>query len=120
LVQLSSAQGTNVDQYLRDLIENSDEPLKTALQSIDLKKEKINTPEELLSYLFSNKDKYPEENLIRAIINLISSKDITEGSLKSKIAPGGKNFMWIIWVVIGAGLLVLLLLLLKKKKDTKK
>jgi hypothetical protein len=120
LVRISSSPGATVDQYLNDLTDNSEEPLRMALKSIDLKKEKISTPEELLSYLFSNKDKYPQEDLITAIVNLISSKDIPEGSPKSKIASGGKNYMWIIWVVIGAGLLVLLLLLLKKKKDTKK
>jgi hypothetical protein len=120
LVRISSSPGSTAEQYLSDLIDNSEEPLKTALKSIDLKKEKINTPEELLTYLFNNNDKYPEENLTRALSNLISSKDIPEGSLKSKIAAGGKNNMWIIWVLIGAGLIVLLLMLLKKKKDTKK
>jgi hypothetical protein len=119
LVRISSSPGTTADQYLSDLIDNSEEPLKTALKSIDLKKEKIKTPEELLTFLFNNRDKYPEENLTRAIANLISSKDIPEGSLKSKITAGGKNYMWIIWVLIGVGLIGFLLLLLKKKKNTK-
>jgi LPXTG-motif cell wall-anchored protein len=120
LVQISSSPGANVEQYLLDLIENSEEPLKSALKSIDLKKEKINTPEELLSYLFSNNDKYPEEYLINAISNLISSKDIPEGGVKSKVATGGKNNMWIIWVLIVAGLTGLILLLMKKKKNNTK
>jgi tetratricopeptide (TPR) repeat protein len=120
LVQLSSSPGTKADQYLTDLIDNSDEPLKSALKSIDLKKEKINTPQELLLYLFNNKDKYPEENLIKAIANLIVSKDIPEVSLKSKIAPARNNSNWIIWVLAVVVLIGLTILFRKKRKDIKK
>jgi tetratricopeptide (TPR) repeat protein len=120
LVQLSSSPGTKADQYLTDLIDNSDEPLKSALKSIDLKKEKINTPQELLLYLFNNKDKYPEENLIKAIANLIVSKDIPEVSLKYKIAPARNNSNWIIWVLAVVVLIGLTILFRKKRKDIKK
>lgn len=119
LVQISSSPGTTVDQYLHDLIQNSEEPLKSALKSIDLQKEKIGTPEELLTYLFNNKDKYPVESLMKAIAALIASRDIPESGLKSTTAIGSKNNMWIVWILIGAGLLALLLLLLRKRKGTK-
>jgi len=35
--------------------------LASALKSIDLRKEGIKTPEDLILYLFTHKEKYPEE-----------------------------------------------------------
>jgi hypothetical protein len=112
---ISASPGTKVEQYLKDLIEHSDEPLTSALKSIDLKKEGINTPEELLSYLFNNKAKYSEASVNRSIANLISSKDISGEELKTKYSGNLKNNLWILWVVIGAGLISLFLILWKRK-----
>ena len=62
-----------------DLTDQSEEPLISSLKSLDLKKEKIKSPEDLLLYLITNKDKvkYPEESVFKAIANLIIAKDIT-------------------------------------------
>ena len=51
--------------------------------------------------------------------NLASSKDLTAGSIEANVPQAGKNYMWIIWVIFGAGLLLILLFLLKRKKDHK-
>ena len=44
LVMLSSLPKTSAEQFLRDLIEYSEEPLTSALKLLDLKKEKIKSP----------------------------------------------------------------------------
>jgi LPXTG-motif cell wall-anchored protein len=112
---ISASPGAKVEQYLKDLIDHSEEPLTSALKSIDLKKEGINTPEELLSYLFNNKGKYSETSLNRSIADLISSKNIAGEGLKTKNPGFWKNNLWILWIAIGAGLLSLFLIFWKRK-----
>ncbi|MGC1391289.1 MAG: nuclease [Bacteroidales bacterium] len=119
MVMISSLPGTDVEQYLNDLIAHSQEPLATTLKSIDLKKEGIKTPQDLLIYLFANKGKYPEESVSNSIANLISAKDISADSIKSYIAHRGKNNLWILWVLLGAGLTALILILWRRKRNQK-
>jgi hypothetical protein len=120
LVMISSVPNTKVEQYLNDLIAYSEEPFASALKSIDLKKEGIKTPEDLLMYLFRNKEKYPEEAVSKSIASLISAKDISAANIKSNIAPARKGNLWILWVLLGVGLLALFLILWKRKSNQKK
>ena len=120
LVMISSLPGTKVKQYLHDLIEHSEEPFATLLKSIDLKKEGIKTPEDLISYLFANKEKFPGEDVSRSIANLISSKDIAEESAKALLPVAKKGNLWILWVLLGSGLFILFFILWKRKKNIKK
>ena len=120
LVMISSLPDTKVDQYLNDLIAHSEEPLASVLKSIDLKKEGIKTPEDLLQYLFTNKEKYPEDAVSRSIANLIADKSISADNIKSHILPAGKGKLWILWVLLGVGILGLLLILWRKKRESEK
>ena len=49
----------------------------------------------------------------------VSSKDITSGVVKAIVPESGRDYMWIVWGLLGAGLLLILLILFKKKKDHK-
>ena len=120
LVIISSLPDTKVKQYLHDLIEQSEEPFATALRSIDLKKEGIKTPEDLISYLFANKEKFPEEAVSKSIANLISAKDISVDTIKSQLTTAKKGTLWILWVLLGTGLFIFFLVLWKRKKNYKK
>jgi hypothetical protein len=120
LVKISSSSDTKVEDYLRDLIAQSDEPLASMLKSIDLKKENIKTPEELISYLFANKDKYPLESLLKSIAKLITAKNLSVEGLKSQPSGAGHgNLIWILGIILGGGILGLILFLWwrKRKKD---
>jgi hypothetical protein len=118
-VGISASPDTKVEQYLKDLIAISEEPLATALRSIDLKKENIKTPEDLISYLYANKDKYPVEAVSRSIASLITAKEIPGEKIKTPLPGAGKNYLWIIWVLLGAGVIGLLLILWKRKRNRK-
>jgi hypothetical protein len=120
LVRISSLPDTKVDQYLHDLIEQSEEPLATSLKSIDLKKEGINTPEDLILYLYANKEKFPEESVTKSIANLISAKDVSADIIKSHLQTIKKGAPWILWVLIGSGLFILFFILWKINKNKKK
>jgi hypothetical protein len=120
LAAISSLPDTKVEQYFNDLIGHSEDPFASALKSIDLKKEHIKTPEDLIMYLFANKEKYPEEAVSKSIANLISAKDITAENIKSHFAPAKKGNLWILWVLIGAGILSLFLVFWRRKRNQEK
>jgi len=117
LVKISSSPDTKVEEYLKDLIAQSEEPLASLLKSIDLKKENIKTPEELISYLFANKDKYPLEALTRSIAKLIAAKNLSVEGLKLQPSAAGRgNLIWILGIILGAGILGLLIFLWWRKR----
>jgi LPXTG-motif cell wall-anchored protein len=116
LALVTSLPGTDAEKYLGDLINHSDESLATALKAIDLKKEGIKTPEELLSFLFRNKDKYSESQLDKSIADLIESKEIPQQNAIAKNTSLMKNNLWIVLVAIVALLLSLFLIFRKRKR----
>jgi hypothetical protein len=120
LVTISSLPDTEREQYLKDLIEYSEEPLTSSLKSIDLIKNKVNTPEDLVTYLLKNKEKYPEEAVLKTIANLISAKDISEDIIKSHFAVSRNEYLWLLWILIGAGILTLFFILWRRKRKQKK
>jgi LPXTG-motif cell wall-anchored protein len=121
LVTISSLPGSDVYKYLGDLAGQSDEPVKSALKAIDLKKEKIKNPEELLTYLITNKDKtkYPEDDVFKAIANLITIKDINADIINKQVSSTGSTNLWILWIIIGSGLIFVFFLFWKRRNKNK-
>ena len=122
LVTISALPGTETARYLRELIEQSEEPLLSSLKSLDLKKEKIKSPEDLLFYLLTNKDKvkFPEEALYKAIANLITSKNIPSDTIAAYQKTGTKSRLWILWLLLGTGFCFILFIFRNRRKNNKK
>ena len=122
LVSIGMMPGTDTRQFLNDLIEKSEEPLTHSLKSIDLKKEKIKSPRELLLFLLTNKDKvkYPDQELYKAIADLITSKNIPDSIVSSQQAPVVKTKLWLLWLALGAGFCFIFFIFMKRRKDRKK
>jgi hypothetical protein len=121
LATISSLPGTTAEQYLKELIEYSEEPFTSALKSIDLRQEKIKTPVDLISYLLINgdKNKYPEQAVIKSIARLIVANDIPADTIKSHAKSHG-GISWIVWILVVALLFIIFFIYLKRKKDNKK
>jgi hypothetical protein len=115
---ISSMPDTKAEQYLNDLIAKSEEPLTSALKSIDLKKSGIETPEDLINYLLTKKDLYP--NVYSSLANLVASGNIPDDIIKSHFAGNKCGYMWILWVAIGLGLFFLFFIFWKRKRKDKK
>ena len=119
MVAISSSPGTDAQQFLNDLIENADEPLKSYLKSIDLKKEKIKTSKDLLLFLMSDKNKgnYPEDALFRVIANVIESKDLPAETISGhKVSTDEKSNLWVLWVLIGVSFIFFIFYYNSRKK----
>jgi len=122
LSALNLLPDTTVEQYLDDLIKYSEEPLKTALKSLDLKKENIKSPKDLILFLLNNKDKekYPEEAIYKTIANLIEAKDISTESISSPLSTGKEIWSWVLLTLLGIGLFLFFFILWKRKKKENK
>ena len=118
LAGISTFRDTDVSQFLAELIENSEEPLLSSLKSIDLKKEKIKSPGDLVSFLLVNedKDKYPEEAVNKAIARTIAANDIPNDIIISQHTFVEKSKLWLLWVILGAGLLLFIITYWRKRK----
>ncbi len=123
LIAISSLQDTDVQKFLDDLIAVADEPLLTFLKSINLKKERITTPKDLLIYLLSekNRDMFTEETLYKTIANLISQKDLPAVTIReNQEAMKEKGKFWILYIVLGISILFIIFYIYSKKKKRKK
>ena len=95
--------------------------MASLLKLIDLKKENIKTPEDLISYLFANKDKYPIEALSKSIAKLIAAKNLSVEGLKSQPSGLNKgNLLWILGIILGAGILGFIFFLWWRKRKKNK
>jgi hypothetical protein len=122
MAAISSMPGTKADQFLLDLIEQAEEPLLSALKALDLKKERIKTPAELLLFLLNNSDKvkYPEDLIYKALTNIIADRNIPAETIKSQIKPESKHNLWLLWVLIGSGLGFLFFIIWRRRRKEKK
>jgi hypothetical protein len=120
IVRMSTVPDTKTDQYLNDLIGNSDEQFLSTLKSVNLKKARIKTPEDLISYLLNNKEKYPQEFVFGSIANLINSKNISPEDFKAKVPSGNKNELWILWLLLLAGIFIFFLIFWRRRNKNKK
>jgi tetratricopeptide (TPR) repeat protein len=119
LAAIRSLPGTTADEFLSDLITAAEEPLLSSLNDLDLKKLKIKTPEQLVMFLLTNKDKvkYPEEALYKAIANLIVSKNIPESAITGTTGVSEKHFPWWIWLILAGGALIIFFAWYRRKKS---
>jgi WD40-like Beta Propeller Repeat/Tetratricopeptide repeat len=122
LASLSSLPGTSVEQFRSDLAANADEPFRSWLNSLDLKKEGIKTPEDLILFILKNKDKIgPEDLIFKAFANIIHSRNIPVETIKSGIAVKKEGKWWILWLLLGAGVIFWFIFWYRRKnKKTRK
>jgi len=122
LVTISSLPNTKVEEYLQDLSGQSEEPLTSTLKSLNLKKEKITSRNQLLLYMITNKDKinYPEEAVYKAIANLIIAKNIPAETIAAQLIPGRKGLLWILWVLLATGFCIIFIIFWKRRKTKEK
>jgi tetratricopeptide (TPR) repeat protein len=122
LSSISSVAGTDLKQFIDELIVQSNKDLALYLKGLDLKKFRIRTPADLIYQLLTdmNKGLYTEEALFAAIAKVTVTKDIPEASIASQLKTLGKSRTWIFWAAIGAGIVFWFILWKRRKKKERK
>ncbi|HLN56202.1 MAG TPA: tetratricopeptide repeat protein [Bacteroidales bacterium] len=120
LARISKLPGTNAGEFLSDLLTVAEEPLLSLLKELDLRKENIRTPEQLVLFLLTNSEKYPEELVYKAIAELISKNNIPAGQIAEQVSGGTKKFPYWLLFVVGGGLLIFFILLFRRRKEKNK
>jgi LPXTG-motif cell wall-anchored protein len=119
---LSANPGTEPGKYLDELISYSEEPFTAYLKNLNLVTTKAKTPGDLILYLIRNKDKglYPENAIFDALARMIADKDLPADKITSQIVTGKKPSLFIIWVILGAGLIFFFIIFWKRRKKKEK
>jgi hypothetical protein len=113
-IAISGYTGASAEQFLKDLTSVAKEPFLAFLKSIDLRKEKIRTAEELLTYLLNNSDKFSLPDLYDAIAGLSATGNNPDAIL-AKAGPPRKSLWWILLLILGAGFCSYYILYKRKK-----
>jgi hypothetical protein len=118
---ISTYKGTKAEKYAGDLANNSEEPLRTWINSLNLKKEKITSPEKVILYILKNKGKgnITDEAFFNSLANLISSANIPIDIIKSQMNASQRHKLWYLWVLGAAGALFLLFFFRRKRDEDK-
>ncbi|MGD0341756.1 MAG: hypothetical protein ABSA76_08630, partial [Bacteroidales bacterium] len=119
---ISTYKGTKAGKFAADLAKNSDEPLNKWINSLNLKKEKITSPEGLVLYILRNKGKgnITNESVFNSLANMISSANIPVDTIKSRMAAAQHHKLWYLWLIGAAGVLFLLFFFFRRKEDKEK
>ncbi len=116
---ISSLPGTDAEKYMRSLAEKSEEPFRSWLNGIDLKKEKIKTPADLILFILRNikEGNIPVESFFNALSKLIPDEDIPAEIIKTHITPTEENKYWYLWLIPGAGVIIFFIIYRKRSKN---
>lgn len=121
LASVSSLPGTTAGQFRNDLAAAAEEPFRSWLNSIDLKKEGIRTPEELILFILKNMSKAGvEESFFKALASLINSINIPVETIKPAVVPEKEFKWWILWLLLGAGVLFCFIIWYRRRNKDKK
>jgi CBS domain-containing protein len=118
---ISSKDSEDAEQYADSLIPFAQDPFLTWLKSLDLKKQKIKSPKELIKLILeTNKTKlYPPEQFFSSEADLIISRNVPSETIISRLTDRtGK--LWILLIIIGAGIFFFFIFWRKKKKEDQK
>ena len=122
IASISTYKGTKADKFARDLAGNSEEPLRAWINSLNLKKEKITSPEELILYILRNKEKgnITDETIFNSLANFISKVNVPVDTIKSQMTVLQHHQLWYLWLLGGAGIIFLFFLFRRKRNKEKK
>jgi tetratricopeptide (TPR) repeat protein len=119
IAYISTLSDTELQDFINMLIRNSDDPLQTWINSLDLKKARISTPEELIAFLLRSTDEVPEESIYNGLTKNIVASEIPVENIRERTIASQKKGLWYLWVLGGATALIFILFLARKQSKKK-
>jgi len=118
---LTALPETGIGDYIKELMTYAKGTFAGYLENLDLKKNKIDSPEELMNFLIRqrNMNIFPENELFEAVAEFIANKQIAKDKILIPEAEK-KNYLFILWIILGAGLIFFIILWKKKRKKDEK
>ena len=118
LAIMSAKPGSGINDYLNRLTESSDEPLTTSLRSLDTGNEKISSPADLVFFLLKpgNSVKYPEDEVFKALANLITSENLPLQAIKAQVPAGRTGGLWIVLAIAAVLIASIIFFLIRSRR----
>jgi hypothetical protein len=122
LASISATKETTAEKFAIDLAANSEEPLRSWVKSLNLKKEKITSPEALILYILRNKEKgnITDETIFNSLASLIKTANIPVDIIKLQAKTVHQPGLWYLWLLAGAGIIFLFFLIFRRRRDKEK
>jgi len=114
---LTAEPETKIDDYIKELSKYADGSLANWLDNFDPDKNHIGNPQEMLSFLIRNRNKniFPEDEFFSSLAKFIAAKQVPKEALIAQV-PVSKVYHYILWVVLGAGLIFFFIIFAKKRR----
>lgn len=117
---ISTRSDSEIEKFLSELKKYSDDPMQVWLNSLDIRKENISTPEDLILFLLGKKGSVPEESVFNSLTGSIVAADVPAEEIGQRAAETvSHKKARFIWLVLGAGLVFIILFYIRKKKKGK-
>ncbi|HQK70672.1 MAG TPA: hypothetical protein PL101_06115 [Bacteroidales bacterium] len=114
---LTALPDTHIEDYMKEFTGYAKGGFADYLKSLNLRKNRIDTPEELINFLIRqrNMNLFQEDELFETIAEFIAKKKIEKEKI---IAPEAekKNYLFILWIILGAGLIFFFIILMRRRK----
>jgi len=114
---LTAQSGAKINDYVNEFSKYATGKFSTWLSSFSPDKNQISSPQEMISFLISNrnKDLFPEDEFFSSLAKFIAGKQMPKEALAEQV-PVSKVYNYILWVVLGAGLIFFIIIFTKKRK----
>lgn len=115
---LSSPPESDAKQFLEEFINYTEDPLLSLLRAINVKKEKIKSAQDLINHIIVNEDLYPAEDVFESFARIIAACEIPSDTFEDRLSEGKVCRLWILWIALGAGLILLFIVIFRKRRKT--
>jgi LPXTG-motif cell wall-anchored protein len=119
---LSSLPGNTADKYSEELAGYADVQFSLYIRNLDLHRNRLKSDRDVVIYLLKNMNKgvFTEESLFNALARLITCKEIPESSLKPQPLPKTGAGLFVLWILLGAGVIFFVFIFFRRRKKDKK
>lgn len=122
IAAMSANTGMTGEEYLKALKQYAEGNLKEFIKSIADEAGDLTTPEEVISYLITNAQRggYTTLELFETLARMIADQSKSADEILDYIDTGKRNYLWILWILIGGSAATFFIIFYKRRKKEEK